>query len=134
MPIVMTSTVGGEIHPNPFLGPTDFRAPVRTPAGLAGFTTDEIDQYGYLKQGVLLKRTGVLADGTVGEKIYGAVVEATKIAASNSAGDLAAAAAATVIVSLIGSMNRAVLEDSLGRAVSADELAALDGVPLVLIY
>jgi len=84
-----------------------------------------VDQYGFIKPGVLLKSTGVLADGTVSEYIYGGVVEATKIHTDNTT--LAGVTQdVDVAVAMFCLLNRDVLEDSLGRALTANELAAVN--------
>jgi sugar/nucleoside kinase (ribokinase family) len=73
---------------------------------------------------VPLKKNGVLVDGA-GQAIFGVVPEPIKVANSNSAGDLAAASAAfQLAIGTIGQVNRAIIEDNLGRALSADELSA----------
>lgn len=123
MPIDITTTAGGGTHASPFVGPTDFRATV--PVTPSGLTTAEVDEDGVLKVGTPLKSDGTLADGTVGEFIFGCVAEDVKVAASNVAGDLAAASAIDVAVVTIGQVNRAILEDNLGRALTANELAAI---------
>lgn len=120
------TATAGEVHPIPFVGPVNHTAPVRVPAGLAGFSAAEIDQYGYLKPGVILQRNGSLVGAAAGPAGYGLVVEATKVADSNSAADLAAAGATTVIVAVICAANRAILEDSLGRVLTAGEIASFN--------
>lgn len=113
----------GQAYASPFVGPTPFTVPLRV--DFSGLTTDEVDSEGYLKPGVLLKRDGTLANATAGEFIYGAVHEAVKIADDNS--DLAGITADfDVALVPIGVINRDALEDILGRALTADELAALD--------
>ncbi|MCH8826123.1 MAG: hypothetical protein IIB16_04125 [Chloroflexi bacterium] len=54
-----TSTAGGTVHPSPFVGPTNYPAAVRVDASALG--TDEVDQFGFLKPGVILTRDGLLA-------------------------------------------------------------------------
>lgn len=120
---IKTGLSEGVAYASPFVGPTDFIAPVRV--DISGLTTDEVDADGYLKPGTLLKSNGTLADATVGEFIYGAVAEATKVADDNSSlatetNDI------DVALVLIGVLNRDVLEDVLGRALTANELAAID--------
>lgn len=123
MPMRVTSTAGGEVHPNPFVGPINHTVGIRV--DVSTLTTAEVDADGYIRPGVLLKENGALADATANETIYGAVVEATKIADDNVAGTLAAADDVEVPVAMFVLINRDILEDSLGRAVSANELAAL---------
>ncbi len=54
---------------------------------------------------------------------YGAVIEATKVAAGNTAALLAAATDIDVAIGTIGMIQRHILEDSLGRALTAGELS-----------
>jgi hypothetical protein len=90
-------------------------------------TIDEVDQYGYIKPGVLIQINGDKITG-VSQVAYGAVIEAAKVAPAGS--DTAALGAITddveVAVGLFVLINRDILEDSLGRALSADELSAVD--------
>jgi len=115
----------GEVHPNPFVGPVNHT--VALLVDVSTLTTDEVDNYGYLKPGVIIQATGdkITAPSQIA---YGAVVEAVQVAPAGS--DNTALAAITVdvevAVGLFVLLNRDILEDSLGRAVSADELAAID--------
>ncbi len=58
MPLSITNELGGEVHPSPFLGPIDQTGTVRL--DVSELTTDEVDEFGYLKPGVFLTRTGRL--------------------------------------------------------------------------
>lgn len=68
--------------------------------------------------------------------IFGAVVEAVKIATGNTSPILAAAADVDVALAVYGVLNKKILEDSLGRSLTANELAAVlaPGCRLVLAY
>lgn len=121
MPITIKKTTGGEDHANPFVGPVNHPATQRI--DVSALTTDEVDQNGYLKPGVPFKSGGVLLDGTVGEFVWGCVIEATKVADSNAAADLAAATDIDVALAVIGVVNRDIVEDNLGRALTANEIA-----------
>ena len=132
MPISIDTVAGGTSYANPFVGPVDHPAAVRV--DVSGLTSDEIDQNGYLKPGVPLDRDGVLV-GT-GVAVYGVSLEPIKVAASNAAADIAAATDVDVALGLVGAVNRAVIEDILGRALTADEIAgfAAGGSKIQLIY
>lgn len=126
MPIrdVVEST-GSDSQASPFVGPVDHTIGLKV--DVSGLTDDEVDDNGYLKPGVPFKFAGgllVLADGTAGEFIYGCVVEATKIADDNAPATLAAAADVEVAVAFLCAVNRDILEDVLGRALTANEIAA----------
>lgn len=126
MPMKISSVASaGEAHPNPFVGPVNHTYAV--PVDVSGLTSREVDANGYLKPGVLFKIAGgllVLADATVGEYIAGAVVEAVKVHTDNTT--LAGVTAdVEVAIATFCLLNRDILEDSLGAALTADELAAI---------
>lgn len=94
--------------------------------------TEEVDANGYLKPGTPIQ---LVASGIVGavqgalvtaaDQRAGVVPEPIKVAADNVAGTLAAAADVPVAIAFNCAINRAMVEDHLGRAISANELAAL---------
>ena len=65
MPLSVTNTVAGTIHPSPFLGPIDHAVPVRV--DVSELSTNEVDTHGFLKPGVILTREGLLpsTDGII---------------------------------------------------------------------
>jgi hypothetical protein len=133
MPIQISPITGTVVkdYENPFVGPVNHQAAVKVV--VTGMTNKEVDARGYLKPGVPLLRTGALATlATV--PIYGVTMEEVKVAASNSAPDLAAATAKPVAVALVGAINRKVAEDMLERAYTANELAAFELSPIKLIF
>lgn len=133
MPITINPVVGSVVkdYVNPFVGPVNHQAAVKVV--VTGMTNKEIDARGYLKPGVPLLRTGALPTlATV--PVYGVTMEEVKVAASNSASDIAAATSKSVAVALSGAINRKIAEDMLERPYSANELAAFDLSPLKLIY
>lgn len=111
----------GEGYALPFIGPhTTWTAPVEV--DVTALTDDEIDADGYLKPGVPFDRAGALI--ATGVNVYGVSIEPIKVAAGNDATSIAAASAAHhVVLMIIGAVNRAALEDILGRALTAFELA-----------
>lgn len=123
---------GGEVHANPFIGPINHSATVRvTPAD---FTTAEVDSKGYLKPGVPLAKDGTMINAYAAgppvvpaDYVYGVTIEAVKIANSNSVADLGAAPAVDVAVAVIGAVNRAIVEDNLGRVLTAAEVDGFTG-------
>lgn len=119
MPISVKNTPGGTVHPNPFRGPIDLTSQLRI--DVSGLTDNEVDANGYLKPGVPFTDAGVLV-GT-GDAVHGCNIEAVKIAADNADATLAAAADVDVGVALVCVVNRDILEDCLGRALTADEIA-----------
>jgi hypothetical protein len=128
---------GGEIHPNAFKGPVNFTAVVKVDPQY--LTNKEVDSRGWLKPQVPLMRNGRLASAvaTPGEALYGCVVEPVKIATGNTAPELLAADEAPITVATICQINRAILEDTLGRPLSPGELAASNapgGGVVVFVY
>lgn len=130
-PIDVTAKLAeGQAYASPFVGPTPFTVPLRV--DLSGLTTDEVDAEGWLKPGVPLTNAGVLV-GVAPAFVYGCVHEAVKVAEDNTA--LAGITADFDVAMVpIGVVNRDVLEDILGRALTVDEIAGFDraGSKLVL--
>lgn len=123
MPISVTKTAGGTTYASPFIGRVDHFWATRIDA--SALTSREVDAQGYLKPGVVFNiATGLLPTAT-GQKV-GVVHEPIKLGAS-----LAAVQAITndptVALGVIGVLNRDIMEDNLGSAVSDNEIAALDG-------
>jgi hypothetical protein len=131
MPIFITEVAGGASYASPFVGPVDHPAHVKL--DISGMTDDEIDANGYIKPGVPLRESGVLIGS--GNPVFGVVIEATKVAADNASGTLAAATDVFVAVATIGQVNQDIIEDNLGRALTADEIAGfnLAGSKLTLL-
>lgn len=122
MPIRVTTSDGGDVHPSPFVGPINHTVAIRV--DVSELDDDLVDDDGYLKPGVILQADGTPISDT-GQIAYGAVVEATKIADNNTTA-LATAPDIDVAVGLFVLLNRDIAEDLLGRALSADELAAVN--------
>lgn len=123
MPLKVTSVAGGTSHPNPFVGPIQHVTTVLL--DVSTLATDEVDKYGYVRPGVIVQANGSVIAAPA-QVAYGAVAEAVKIAADNQAATLAAAADVSVPVAIWCLINRDILEDSLARALSADELSAVN--------
>lgn len=132
MPLKFTATTGGDVYGNPFVGPINHT--VSIDVDLTALTSDEIDAKGYLKPGLPLDKAGALV-GAAPAFVYGIVVEATKVAEGNAAGDISGAGTQMITVALISAVNKDVVEDNLARALTADELAGFDraGSKTVLI-
>lgn len=123
MPLKVTEVAGGTVHPNPFIGPILMTVPVLL--DVSSLDTEEVDQNGWIKPGVILRQNGAVISGA-SQIAYGCVAEAVKIAADNAPATLAAAADVSIPVAVWCVLNRDIMEDSLGRALSANELAAVD--------
>ncbi len=122
--ITVEKTAGGQAHTSPFIGPTNH--PVSVKVDVSDLTTYEVDTYGHLKPGVPLDKNG----NTIGSgvPVYGCVIEATKIVAANPTNTTLGAdtSALPVVVATHCVVNRDILEDVLGRALTADEIAGFD--------
>jgi hypothetical protein len=126
MPLSITNTAGGSSHGNPFVGPLNHTAHVKV--DISGLTTNEVDEHGFLKPGVPLKQNGTLVGA--GAFVFGVTVEAAKLnlttvpptntTLGTETGDL------FVAVGTIGQVSQDIIEDNLGRALTADELAGFD--------
>lgn len=129
---VRTVAAAGEVHANPFVGPIDHTVAIRV--DVSALDANLVDANGYLKPGVPLQRTGIPI-GISPAFVFGCVVEAVKVADNNTTA-LATAADVDVAVAVVGAVNRAILEDNLGRALTADELAGFDraGSKIALLF
>jgi hypothetical protein len=132
-PIDIKSTAtAGEIHPNPIVGKSDHTHAMRidTSAVPAAY----VDTRGYLKAGTPFRRGGLPITAPA-QVVFGVVVETVRIHTNNTT---LAATTRDIDVALmtIGQVNRKILEDSIGRVLTADELAAFDaaGSTIKLLY
>lgn len=121
-----TLTSPGNVYGRPFDGPTDNFA--QGVIDITALTADEIDSFGYIKPGVPVRQVSAGVFGLVsgaGQSIFGIVPEYLKVAAGNDSTSIAAASAAFPIgIVTICSVRRGIIEENLGRVLSADELAA----------
>jgi hypothetical protein len=69
----------------------------------------------------------------VSNRLFGVTLEPRKVAADNADATIAALGVETIIVATIGQVNRDILEDNLGRSLTAAEVAAFADSTLVLI-
>ena len=114
-----------------FVGPVDHT--VAVPVLLTNMTNKEIDSDGYLKPYIPFTKAGILVGSTVA--VFGVSVEHIKVANDNVAGTIAALGTIDVVVATICQINRAIAEDVLDRAYTANELAGflLAGSHIVLL-
>lgn len=121
-----TLSAGSQSYAPAFQGRVDHTAQIAV--NITALTNAEIDSDGYLKPGVPFAADGT----TVGaaEAVFGLSIEPIKVAAGNAAGDLAAADASfQLAVGIEGVANRHLIEDNLGRALTANELAGFALAP-----
>jgi hypothetical protein len=128
VPIDVRNTAGGSLYASPFVGPVDHTVHVKV--DLSGLTVDEVDAAGYLKPGVPLNNANpaVLIGASTVTFTYGVTVEATKLPLATVPPTNTTLGTETadclVAVCTHGVINRDVAEDNLGRAYTANELAA----------
>ena len=125
MPIVVSNVAGGLAHAPVFVGKIMGTDVVQV--DISDLTTKEVDQDGFIKPGVPLMKTGdiVGASGVV----WGVTIEATKLIHATipptDASLLADVGTSPVVVGF-GLCNRDIMEDNLGRALTANEIAGFD--------
>jgi hypothetical protein len=126
MPIGISRTnTSATVYASPFRGKVDHTGQFKIDA--SALTSREVDADGVLKPGVTFNVVTGLLPTAAGQKV-GVVYEPIKLGAN-----LAAVQAITgaddpqIALGLIGVLNRDIMEDNLGSAVSANEIAALDG-------
>lgn len=126
MPLSVTKTAGTTGYGHPFTGKV--LGLQQVVVDISELTTAEVDADGYLKPGVPFKKDGTLADGTGGEFIYAVNPEPQKIVSYVPTDALLAADTATIPVGMgtIGEINRDIAEDNMGRAYTANEVAAFN--------
>jgi hypothetical protein len=121
MPIVIASTAGGLAHSPVFVGQITGTDVVKV--DLSDLSDEEVDADGYIKPGVPLAKDGSIVGA--GVAVWGVTIEAIKVATGGTDAILDAATDCFVTVGF-GLCNRDVMEDNLGRALSADEIAGFD--------
>ncbi|MCY7376309.1 MAG: hypothetical protein LH472_10110 [Pyrinomonadaceae bacterium] len=123
MPITASKSTGGTTYASPFVGNIDHFVSVRI--DISALTSREVDAAGHLKPGATFNLATGLLPTAAGQKV-GVTHEPIKLGAT-----LALVQANTndpfVALGVIGVLNRDIMEDNLGSAVSANEIAALDG-------
>lgn len=123
MPLKVTSTSGTTGYGHPIVG--EAQGLLQIVVDISELTIAEVDADGFLKPGVMFKSDGTQADGS--GFIYGVNPEPIKIIDYVPTDVLLAADTATIPVGCVtgGILNRDIIEDNLGRAVTANELTAL---------
>jgi hypothetical protein len=135
MPVKVASVAGGTAYAQPMIGPMGPLEHVKI--DLSTLTSAEVDAQGYLKPGVVFKLAGglgvLVTAGT--DSIYGVCPEATKLSVVTPTTTTTLAAETGdhfVGLCMSGLINRDVAEDNMGRAYSANEIAAFLVAPCQL--
>jgi hypothetical protein len=126
MPLSVTKTTGTTSYGHPFIG--DVLGLQQVVVDISELTTAEVDADGYLKPGVPFKKDGTLADGSgfiyavnpEPQYIYHATIPPTDVSLAADTRTL------PLGMGTIGEVNRDIIEDNLGRALTANELTAFD--------
>lgn len=128
MPVRMnpSKTGKGSIYGRPFVGPTDHPAQIQV--NIAALSVNEVDAQGFLKPGVPFTKAGILP-GAAPAFVFGVTPEPIDVlhmywGGPDWATALAAAGTIELVVMTIGEVNRKIIEDNLGRVLTANELAA----------
>lgn len=125
MPLKVGTTAGGMAHAPVFVGNIQNTDVVK--CDISDLTTDEVDQYGNIKPGVALSKSGDLVGSSV--PVWGVVIEPTPLnhATIPPTDESLAADTGTVFVTVgFGLVNRDIAEDNMGRAYTSDEIAGFD--------
>lgn len=129
MPMHVKKTAGGTTYAPVFLG--NILAMEQVLVDVSELTTAEVDADGWLKPGVPFKQDGTLADGS--GHIYAVNPEPQNLHLDTVPPTDVSLAADTKTYPLgmgtMGTVNRDVIEDNLGRALTANELTAFATAP-----
>lgn len=124
MPITVEDVASeSNTYGKPFVGPgAQYTDVVKLDVSDMG--SNEVDSGGYLKPGLPLAKDGNLIGSAV--PVYGVTLESVKVATGNTDAILDAATDCFVTVGTVGVVNRDIMEDNLGRALTSDEIAGFD--------
>lgn len=123
MPIGVKKTTGTTGYGHPIVG--DALGLLQVVVDISELTIAEVDADGYLKPGVMFKSDGTQPDGS--GFLYAVNPEPIKIVDYVPTDILLAADTATIPVGMVtaGILNRDIIEDNLGRVMTANEIAAV---------
>lgn len=125
MPIMIDAVASeANTYGHPFVGPGAEYTDVVL-VDISDLTTAEVDAFGYLKPGVPFAKAGDLVGS--GVPVYGVTLESIRLKHATVPPTDVSLAADTgtmqVAVGTHGVVNRDIMEDNLGRALTADEIA-----------
>lgn len=124
MPLSITRTTGDDNYVDPFVQGGGDGHVTNVKLDVSALDNTLVDANGYLKPGAILRADGTPISGAA-QVALGVNRWPVKVANSNSGGDLAAAADFHIPVVTHGILSSAKTAANLGRALSANELAAL---------
>ena len=120
MPLKVSSTTGTTGYGHPIVGKA--QGLLQVVVDISGLTTDEVDADGFLKPGVMFTSAGVLVSSGF---VYAVNPEPIKIVDYVPTNTLLGNDTATIPVGMVtgGVLNRDIIEDNLGRALTGAEIA-----------
>jgi hypothetical protein len=128
MPMRVKKTAGDTTYGPVFIG--DILGMQQVVVDVSTLTTAEVDADGWLKPGVPFQKDGTLVSAGSGQFVYAVNPEPQDLQLATVPPTDATLAADTKTFALgmgtIGEVNRDIIEDNLGRAISANELAAFN--------
>ena len=132
MPMRVKKTTADSLYNPVFIG--EILAMEQVLIDVSELTTDEVDADGWLKPGVPFKQDGTLADGS--GHIHAVNPEPQNLHLATVPPTNASLAADTKTFPLgmatMGTVNRDIIEDNLGRALTANELTAFATSPCMI--
>lgn len=132
MPLRVKKTAGTSTYGPVFIG--EILAMEQVLVDVSELTTDEVDADGWLKPGVPFKQDGTLADGS--GHIHAVNPEPQDLHLATIPPTNVSLAADTKTFPLgmatMGTVNRDIIEDNLGRALTANELTAFATAPCMI--
>lgn len=129
MPMNVKKTAGTTVYAPVFIG--EILAMEQVLVDVSELTTDEVDADGWLKPGVPFKQDGTLADGSgciyavnpEPQDLRLATIPPTNTSLSNDTKTY------PLGMGTMGTVNRDIIEDNLGRALTGNELTAFATAP-----
>ncbi len=129
MPLRVKKTAGTTTYGPPFIG--EILAMEQVLVDVSELTTDEVDADGWLKPGVPFKQDGTLADGSgciyavnpEPQDLQLATVPPTNTTLSNDTKTF------PLGMGTMGTVNRDIIEDNLGRSLTGNEITAFATAP-----
>ncbi len=116
----------GDVYVDPFVGPASHS--VQILIDISGLTNDEVDAQGYLKPGVPFRENGLLISAG-SQYVFGVTRESVRVGydpAAKTWGNgtlhLDGGTDAQIALFTIGQVDKGMIEDNLGRVLTANEV------------
>jgi hypothetical protein len=128
MPIKVSETSGGAIRPSVFL--VQPRQVIQVKVDVSALSNTQVDADGYLKRGTVLTINGVVPPAATAHRT-GIVIEDVKLGETYA--EAIAATDPFIALGMDGVANRDVMEDNLERALTTDEIDALNNSSFITL-